>query len=171
LRTGSGFSIKRVRFAPDQNFKRTDYLELGALSACHPLCDNRFDRSFARAFQAGPEGAREADGQPGKVATRAGAVLRTRWKTAVSAASRELRYEVDPGPFHAVLINAKPEAPGLVPMRNRDLRGCSALSSVELRQHRFMPEHKRRSDLIDPDDRQMLRDENQESPHRKRRGD
>ncbi|MDG4895188.1 hypothetical protein P9272_16590 [Mesorhizobium sp. WSM4976] len=56
-------------------------------------------------------------------------------------------------------------------MRNRDLRGCSALSSVEFRQHRFMPEHKRRSDLIDPDDRQMLRDENQESPHRKRRGD
>lgn len=56
-------------------------------------------------------------------------------------------------------------------MRNRDLRGCSALSSVELRQHRFMPEHKRRSDLIDPGDRQMLRAENQESPHRKRRGD
>ncbi|AZO06636.1 hypothetical protein EOA27_32390 [Mesorhizobium sp. M2A.F.Ca.ET.037.01.1.1] len=26
-------------------------------------------------------------------------------------------------------------------------------------------------DLIDPDDRQMLRGENQESPHRKRRGD
>lgn len=67
------------------------------LSGCHLLCD--CDPFSARAFQAGLEGAREADRQLGKVATRAGAVSKPRWKTAVSATWRELRYDVDPGPF------------------------------------------------------------------------